>query len=229
MDVRPIAKLIGGNPRPGARRREDYLEELRGSEPVSHGEPHGATHGPLLPSRNRPTCGGSHVGMTSATSCPVGISQWGTNILYIAAVDTAGNISQTYQYDFYVPWKRSYADAGAHAPVVGCRISVGWCPTTYGQAVHQAARCVSGIRQTTSCVARYPRPLTCSPSRTCLSESRSIGCCRSAFRQSGLRKPSSQCRDQCRSPLAHFPSIAFGHGDFTWRSKVAFGMLTATA
>jgi hypothetical protein len=41
---------------------------------------------------------------TTATSCPVDVSQWGTNILYVAAVDAAGNISQTYQYDFYVPW-----------------------------------------------------------------------------------------------------------------------------
>jgi hypothetical protein len=41
---------------------------------------------------------------TTGTSCPVNVSQWGTNILYVAAVDAAGNISQTYQYDFYVPW-----------------------------------------------------------------------------------------------------------------------------
>ena len=41
---------------------------------------------------------------TTATSCPINVSQWGTNILYVAAVDAAGNISQTYQYDFYVPW-----------------------------------------------------------------------------------------------------------------------------
>ena len=41
---------------------------------------------------------------TTATSCQVSISQWGTNILYVAAVDAAGNISQTYQYEFYVPW-----------------------------------------------------------------------------------------------------------------------------
>ena len=41
---------------------------------------------------------------TTATSCPITVSQWGTNILYVATVDAAGNISQTYQYDFYVPW-----------------------------------------------------------------------------------------------------------------------------
>jgi hypothetical protein len=41
---------------------------------------------------------------TTATSCQINISQWGTNILYVAAVDAAGNISQTFQYEFYVPW-----------------------------------------------------------------------------------------------------------------------------
>jgi hypothetical protein len=30
--------------------------------------------------------------------------RWGTNILYVAAVDNAGNVSQTTQYDFYVAW-----------------------------------------------------------------------------------------------------------------------------
>jgi hypothetical protein len=41
---------------------------------------------------------------STATSCGISVSQWGTNILYVAAVDAAGNISQTYQYVFYVPW-----------------------------------------------------------------------------------------------------------------------------
>jgi hypothetical protein len=31
-------------------------------------------------------------------------AQWGTNILYVAAVDNAGNVSPTEQYDFYVAW-----------------------------------------------------------------------------------------------------------------------------
>jgi hypothetical protein len=31
-------------------------------------------------------------------------SQWGTNILYVNAVDNAGNVSQATQYDFYVQW-----------------------------------------------------------------------------------------------------------------------------
>lgn len=41
---------------------------------------------------------------TTATSCPINVNQWGTNILYVAAVDTAGNISQSFQYEFYVPF-----------------------------------------------------------------------------------------------------------------------------
>jgi len=41
---------------------------------------------------------------STATSCEISVSQWGTNILYVAAVDAAGNISQTCQYEFYVPW-----------------------------------------------------------------------------------------------------------------------------
>jgi Concanavalin A-like lectin/glucanases superfamily len=31
-------------------------------------------------------------------------SRWGTNILYVNAVDNAGNVSQTTQYNFYVKW-----------------------------------------------------------------------------------------------------------------------------
>ncbi len=41
---------------------------------------------------------------TTATSCQIDVNQWGTNILYVAAVDTAGNISQSFQYEFYVPF-----------------------------------------------------------------------------------------------------------------------------
>jgi hypothetical protein len=41
---------------------------------------------------------------TTGTSPSIGISQWGTNVLYVAAVDAAGNVSQSVQYDFYVPW-----------------------------------------------------------------------------------------------------------------------------
>jgi hypothetical protein len=33
--------------------------------------------------------------------------EWGTNILYVDAVDNAGNTSQVAQYDFYVPWDKT--------------------------------------------------------------------------------------------------------------------------
>jgi hypothetical protein len=39
----------------------------------------------------------------AATSCPVTPTLWGTNILYVAAVDKAGNSTVTAYY-FYVPW-----------------------------------------------------------------------------------------------------------------------------
>jgi hypothetical protein len=43
---------------------------------------------------------------TTATSCTIDISQWGTNTLYVAAVDQAGNVSQSYDYTFYVPFSQ---------------------------------------------------------------------------------------------------------------------------
>ena len=33
--------------------------------------------------------------------------EWGTNILYVDAIDNAGNTSQVAQYDFYVPWDKT--------------------------------------------------------------------------------------------------------------------------
>jgi hypothetical protein len=42
-------------------------------------------------------------GTATATSCTVDVNQWGTNILYVDAIDNAGNVSQS-QYEFYVPW-----------------------------------------------------------------------------------------------------------------------------
>lgn len=42
-------------------------------------------------------------GVATATSCPVSVSLWGTNILYVQAIDKAGNVSQTTEYYFYVP------------------------------------------------------------------------------------------------------------------------------
>jgi hypothetical protein len=44
---------------------------------------------------------------TTGTSCAVTISQWGTNTLYVQAVDLAGNVSQSYMYQFYVPYNSS--------------------------------------------------------------------------------------------------------------------------
>lgn len=61
-------------------------------------------------SSNYPTIGcGSTSGAVrassgNATSCAVSVGDWGTNTLYVAAIDQAGNVSQSYQYSFYAPW-----------------------------------------------------------------------------------------------------------------------------
>jgi hypothetical protein len=44
---------------------------------------------------------------TTGTSCAVTISQWGTNILFVAALDQAGNVSQSFKYEFYVPFNQN--------------------------------------------------------------------------------------------------------------------------
>ncbi len=49
-----------------------------------------------------PTSGASTVNPGGTVSYTAG--RWGTNILYVDAVDNAGNVSQTEQYDFYVKW-----------------------------------------------------------------------------------------------------------------------------
>jgi hypothetical protein len=49
-----------------------------------------------------PTSGASTVAAGGTVSYTA--NRWGTNILYVAAVDNAGNVSQTRQYDFYVKW-----------------------------------------------------------------------------------------------------------------------------
>jgi hypothetical protein len=60
-----------------------------------------------------PASGASNVpaatsdGVATATLSNLTVGDWGTNILYVNAVDSAGNVSQAYQYDFYVPWKRT--------------------------------------------------------------------------------------------------------------------------
>jgi hypothetical protein len=45
-------------------------------------------------------------GTATATSCSIKPGNWGTNTLYVEAVDSAGNVSQSYQYDFYVTWNK---------------------------------------------------------------------------------------------------------------------------
>jgi hypothetical protein len=49
-----------------------------------------------------PTTGASTVAPGASVNYTA--SLWGTNVLYVAAVDNAGNVSQTRQYDFYVKW-----------------------------------------------------------------------------------------------------------------------------
>jgi hypothetical protein len=49
-----------------------------------------------------PTSGASTVAAGGTVSYTA--NRWGTNILYVAAVDNAGNVSQARQYDFYVKW-----------------------------------------------------------------------------------------------------------------------------
>lgn len=55
---------------------------------------------------------GTSASPATATTCPVAIGNWGENTLFVAAVDNAGNISQTFQYHFYVPWNGSPPVAG---------------------------------------------------------------------------------------------------------------------
>jgi hypothetical protein len=49
-----------------------------------------------------PTSGASRV--APGSTVPYTANLWDTNILYVNAVDNAGNVSQTAQYDFYVEW-----------------------------------------------------------------------------------------------------------------------------
>jgi hypothetical protein len=45
----------------------------------------------------------------TATSCATTAANWGTNILYVEAVDNAGNVSQSAEYDYYVTWNKGAA------------------------------------------------------------------------------------------------------------------------
>jgi hypothetical protein len=49
-----------------------------------------------------PTTGAATVAVGGTVSYTATL--WGTNVLYVAAVDNAGNVSQARQYDFYVKW-----------------------------------------------------------------------------------------------------------------------------
>jgi hypothetical protein len=58
-----------------------------------------------------PANGASHVtastdssGTATSTLSNLTVGDWGTNTLYVDAVDNAGNVAQTYQYNFYAPW-----------------------------------------------------------------------------------------------------------------------------
>jgi hypothetical protein len=53
------------------------------------------------------TYGAVQANAGTATSCAVTPALWGTNILYVAALDKAGNISDVTAYYFYVPWDPS--------------------------------------------------------------------------------------------------------------------------
>jgi hypothetical protein len=61
-----------------------------------------------------PVSGAAHVaagansnGSTATGSLSLTIGSWGTNTLYVAAVDNAGNVTQAFQYTFYAPWNPS--------------------------------------------------------------------------------------------------------------------------
>ncbi len=48
----------------------------------------------------------------TATSCPITPGNWGSNTLYVQAIDVAGNYSVATQYQFYVPWNGKPAALG---------------------------------------------------------------------------------------------------------------------
>jgi Concanavalin A-like lectin/glucanases superfamily len=53
---------------------------------------------------NTPVPASGATTVTPGTSVSLTPTAWGTNILYVDALDNAGNRSQVAQYDFYVPW-----------------------------------------------------------------------------------------------------------------------------
>lgn len=67
------------------------------SGPITPGCPTATSPGFVLAS-NPNTSGQA----STATSCSISISQWGDYTMYVAAIDEAGNVSQTGTYNFYV-------------------------------------------------------------------------------------------------------------------------------
>jgi hypothetical protein len=61
------------------------------------------TCGSVAPSSSTTISGG----LRSTVSVSLTPAQWGTNILYVEAVDGAGNVSSARQYEFYAPWNPS--------------------------------------------------------------------------------------------------------------------------
>lgn len=55
---------------------------------------------------------GTAASPATATSCSVTIGNWGTQTLSVEALDLAGNVTQTFQYTFYVPWSGAAAHDG---------------------------------------------------------------------------------------------------------------------
>jgi hypothetical protein len=70
------------------------------SGPITQGCPTATSPGfALVPTGDQSTTGGT----SSVTSCTIPVpQQWGTHYMNVAAIDQAGNVSQTYSYPFYV-------------------------------------------------------------------------------------------------------------------------------
>jgi hypothetical protein len=50
------------------------------------------------------TSGTVRASSSGTASCSITVGNWGTNILYVEAVDQAGNVSDAFPYYFYTPW-----------------------------------------------------------------------------------------------------------------------------
>lgn len=56
---------------------------------------------------NTPTPAVGAAAVPPGTAISFTPTRWGTSVLYVDAVDNAGNRSQAEQYDFYVPWNQA--------------------------------------------------------------------------------------------------------------------------